>query len=140
MYFEEALIHPESVIPAQAGIQKNQRTGPRRSQGVTGSTLLRSTPILDPFSGGLQGRFDQRGGETFLPRAGGGEIVAPQGPCVRGRRRRLREQGLFTGPTQVLREVRAQGGLDRKGVAEAVLDIMEGSEQAFKRRSEKYHF
>lgn len=35
---------------------------------------------------------------------------------------------------------RAQGGLDRKGVAEAVLDIMEGSEQAFKRRSEKYHF
>lgn len=36
--------------------------------------------------------------------------------------------------------VRAQGGLDRKGVAEAVLDIMEGSEQAFKQRSEKYHF
>lgn len=36
--------------------------------------------------------------------------------------------------------LRAQGGLDRKGVAEAVLDIMEGSEQAFKRRSEKYHF
>jgi ABC-type cobalamin/Fe3+-siderophores transport system ATPase subunit/predicted metal-dependent phosphoesterase TrpH len=35
---------------------------------------------------------------------------------------------------------RAQGGLDRKGVAEAVLDIMEGSEQAFKQRSEKYHF
>jgi hypothetical protein len=27
-----------------------------------------------------------------------------------------------------------------KGVAEAVLDIMEGSEQAFKKRSEKYHF
>lgn len=37
-------------------------------------------------------------------------------------------------------KVRAQGGLDRKNVAEAVLDIMEGSEQAFKRRSEKYHF
>lgn len=37
-------------------------------------------------------------------------------------------------------KVRAQGGLDRKGVAEAVLDIMEGSEQAFKQRSEKYHF
>lgn len=37
-------------------------------------------------------------------------------------------------------KLRAQGGLDRKGVAEAVLDIMEGSEQAFKRRSEKYHF
>jgi hypothetical protein len=36
--------------------------------------------------------------------------------------------------------VRAMGGLDRKDVAEAVLDIMEGSEQAFKRRSEKYHF
>ena len=35
---------------------------------------------------------------------------------------------------------RAQGGLDQKGVAEAVLDIMEGSEQAFKKRSEKYHF
>ena len=37
-------------------------------------------------------------------------------------------------------KLRAQGGLDRKGVAEAVLDIMEGSEQAFKQRSEKYHF
>lgn len=35
---------------------------------------------------------------------------------------------------------RAKGGLDQKGVAEAVLDIMEGSEQAFKQRSEKYHF
>lgn len=35
---------------------------------------------------------------------------------------------------------RARGGLDRKDVAQAVLDIMEGSEQAFKRRSEKYHF
>ncbi len=34
----------------------------------------------------------------------------------------------------------ATGGLDRKEVAQAVLDIMEGSEQAFKRRSEKYHF
>lgn len=37
-------------------------------------------------------------------------------------------------------KLRAQGGLDRKNVAEAVLDIMEGSEQAFKKRSEKYHF
>ncbi|MFC7409483.1 TrlF family AAA-like ATPase [Hydrogenophaga atypica] len=37
-------------------------------------------------------------------------------------------------------KLRAQGGLDRKRVAEAVLDIMEGSEQAFKQRSEKYHF
>jgi hypothetical protein len=37
-------------------------------------------------------------------------------------------------------KLRAQGGLDRKNVAGAVLDIMEGSEQAFKRRSEKYHF
>ena len=36
--------------------------------------------------------------------------------------------------------LRAQDGLDRKLVAEAVLDIMEGSEQAFKKRSEKYHF
>lgn len=34
----------------------------------------------------------------------------------------------------------AEGGLDRAPVARAVLDIMEGSEQAFKRRSEKYHF
>jgi ABC-type cobalamin/Fe3+-siderophores transport system ATPase subunit len=37
-------------------------------------------------------------------------------------------------------KLRAQGGLDRKAVAEAVLDIMEGSQQAFKQRSEKYHF
>ena len=35
---------------------------------------------------------------------------------------------------------RAEGGLDRAGVTRAVLDIMEGSEKAFKRRSEKYHF
>lgn len=34
----------------------------------------------------------------------------------------------------------SQGGLDRAPVTLAVLDIMEGSEQAFKRRSEKYHF
>ena len=34
----------------------------------------------------------------------------------------------------------SQGGLDRKEVAGAVLNIMEGSEQAFRRRSEKYHF
>lgn len=34
----------------------------------------------------------------------------------------------------------AEGGLDRALVARAVLDIMEGSEQAFKQRSEKYHF
>lgn len=34
----------------------------------------------------------------------------------------------------------SKGGLDRKNVAQAVLDIMEGSEQAFRRRSEKYHF
>ncbi|NLZ11109.1 MAG: AAA family ATPase [Alcaligenaceae bacterium] len=37
-------------------------------------------------------------------------------------------------------KVLSQGGLDRKNVAQAVLDVMEGSEQAFKRRSEKYHF
>ncbi len=36
--------------------------------------------------------------------------------------------------------IQVQGGLDRKEVVEAVLDIMEGSEQAFRRRSEKYHF
>lgn len=35
---------------------------------------------------------------------------------------------------------RTQGGLDRADVTKAVLDIMEGSEQAFKQRSEKYHF
>ncbi|WP_038115623.1 TrlF family AAA-like ATPase [Variovorax atrisoli] len=34
----------------------------------------------------------------------------------------------------------AQGGLDRLEVAGAVLEIMEGSEEAFKRRSDKYHF
>ena len=33
-----------------------------------------------------------------------------------------------------------QGGLDRKEVRDAVLDIMEGSEEAFRRRREKYHF
>lgn len=34
----------------------------------------------------------------------------------------------------------AQGGLDRGEVTEAVLEIMEGSDEAFRRRSEKYHF
>ena len=34
----------------------------------------------------------------------------------------------------------ASGGLDRVDTATAVLDIMEGSEEAFKRRLEKYHF
>lgn len=34
----------------------------------------------------------------------------------------------------------AEGGLDRAPVARAVLDIMEGTERAFKQRSEKYHF
>ena len=34
----------------------------------------------------------------------------------------------------------AQGGLDRSEVAKAVVDIMEGSEEAFRRRREKYHF
>lgn len=33
-----------------------------------------------------------------------------------------------------------QGGLDRESVTQAVLDIMEGSREAFRRRSEKYHF
>jgi ABC-type cobalamin/Fe3+-siderophores transport system ATPase subunit len=36
--------------------------------------------------------------------------------------------------------VRAQGGLDREEVKRAVLDVMEGSEEAFRRRREKYHF
>ncbi len=35
---------------------------------------------------------------------------------------------------------RAQGGLDRPEITQAVLDIMEGSEEAFRRRKEKYHF
>jgi ABC-type cobalamin/Fe3+-siderophores transport system ATPase subunit len=35
---------------------------------------------------------------------------------------------------------RTEGGLDRAEVTRAVLDIMEGSEKAFKQRSEKYHF
>jgi hypothetical protein len=35
---------------------------------------------------------------------------------------------------------RTQGGLDRPDVIRAVLDIMEGSEEAFRRRQEKYHF
>lgn len=35
---------------------------------------------------------------------------------------------------------KAQGGLDRKDVTKAVLDIMEGSEKAFMRRREKYGF
>ena len=34
----------------------------------------------------------------------------------------------------------SQGGLDRSDVTRAVLDIMEGSEEAFRRRQEKYHF
>ena len=34
----------------------------------------------------------------------------------------------------------AQGGLDRPGVTRSVLDIMEGSEKAFRRRKEKCHF
>jgi len=34
----------------------------------------------------------------------------------------------------------AAGGLDRPAVTQAVLDIMEGSREAFRRRREKYHF
>ncbi|MBF0462161.1 MAG: AAA family ATPase [Magnetococcales bacterium] len=34
----------------------------------------------------------------------------------------------------------AEGGLDQGDVTEAVLDIMEGSETAFRQRKEKYHF
>ena len=37
-------------------------------------------------------------------------------------------------------EVRACGGLDQASVTQAVLDIMEGTEEAFRRRREKYHF
>lgn len=35
--------------------------------------------------------------------------------------------------------LRAAGGLDRPAVTQAVLDIMEGSREAFRRRREKYH-
>jgi len=35
---------------------------------------------------------------------------------------------------------RTQGGLDREAVKNAVLDIMEGSDEAFRRRREKYHY
>ena len=34
----------------------------------------------------------------------------------------------------------AEGGLDRPAVCSAVLDVMEGSKEAFQRRREKYHF
>ena len=34
----------------------------------------------------------------------------------------------------------SHGGLDREDVTKAVLDIMEGTEEAFRRRREKYHF
>ena len=37
-------------------------------------------------------------------------------------------------------EVRTHGGLDQDAVTQAVLDIMEGTEEAFRRRREKYHF
>jgi hypothetical protein len=36
-------------------------------------------------------------------------------------------------------KLRTEGGLDNPGVKQAILDIMEGSEEAFKRRSEKYN-
>lgn len=35
---------------------------------------------------------------------------------------------------------RTQGGLDVDSVTSAVLDVMEGTDEAFRRRSEKYHF
>lgn len=37
-------------------------------------------------------------------------------------------------------EMLACGGLDQTAVTKAVLDIMEGTEEAFRRRREKYHF
>lgn len=37
-------------------------------------------------------------------------------------------------------EALANGGLDQMSVTKAVLDIMEGTEEAFRRRREKYHF
>ena len=35
---------------------------------------------------------------------------------------------------------RASGGLDTEAVSQGVVDIMEGSAEAFRRRHEKYHF
>nr|WP_162250436.1 AAA family ATPase [Lysobacter sp. Root559] len=35
---------------------------------------------------------------------------------------------------------KSEGGLDREAVTQAVVDIMEGTEEAFRRRREKYHF
>lgn len=37
-------------------------------------------------------------------------------------------------------EMLAQGGLDRNDTTTAILDVMEGSKEAFRRRQEKYHF
>lgn len=37
-------------------------------------------------------------------------------------------------------EMRANGGLDKASITDAVLDIMEGTEEAFRRRREKYHY
>ncbi|MDZ7803626.1 MAG: hypothetical protein U5K34_06540 [Thiohalophilus sp.] len=36
-------------------------------------------------------------------------------------------------------EVLANGGLDQEAVTKAVLDIMDGTEEAFRRRREKYN-
>lgn len=46
----------------------------RRRDPSPYSGLLRSTSILDLFSGGLQDEFDQGGGEALLPRPGLGEV------------------------------------------------------------------
>ena len=35
--------------------------------------------------------------------------------------------------------VREQGGMDNVKVREAILDIIEGSEEAFRKRQEKYY-
>lgn len=66
-------MHFKSVIPAQPGISKNRPTGPWLSPGC-GSALLRSTPILNLFSGALQGGSDQGGGEAFRLYAGCREV------------------------------------------------------------------
>lgn len=42
--------------------------------------------------------------------------------------------------TQGKGHVLAQGGLDRRETSLAVMDIMEGSEEAFRRRLQKYHY
>jgi len=77
------------------------------------------------------------------------EILAVSGSLLRGNQQTHNANLPVNGDAELIYALEArdgrgrllaEGGLDRAPVARAVLDIMEGSEQAFKRRSEKYHF